>query len=515
VTGERKIVLGVDQGTTNTKVVALDQRGTVVGTAMRRIASSAPQPGWIEQDPQAMFRNVVECIRDVLTRSGCSATDVVGLGVSNQTETLVIWDRGTGTPVMPAILWQCRRGTEQAARLRSVGAGKGVNARTGLDLDPTFTALKLMWVVENAPEIGKKLRTGMLAFGTVDTWLMWCMSGGSVYATEPGNASRTMLFDIHDLAWSDDLLGLFGLSFAALPECHRSAHRFGATDPALFGSAIPITAALGDQQASLFGHGCFSKGQSKVSYGTGAFVWANAGTVVPNARIEGLIRTVAWQIEQPFYAFEGFVMQAGSALEWVAQILGCEDGSIGTIHEAESAQESAGVILVPAFQGLAAPWWEPKARAAFLGLSAAATSPHLAHSALEAVCYQVRTVIDSVAKAVDSPLRSIKVDGGLSRSRYLMQLQADILGAPLLLAQSDLITPVGAAMMAGLGSGFWDDLSDLQDLVQEGALVDPDLTTKTRWDKDYEEWRRAVDAVVAFHHRGASSLGSRVPDKAT
>ena len=450
MTSDRQIVLGVDQGTTATKVVALDRNGTICGVAARPIATNAPRPGWIEQDPEAMFRNAVEFIREVMEKAGCSAADVVGLGISNQTETLVIWDRSTGVPAMPAIVWQCRRGAEQAARLRGAGAGKRVRDRTGLDLDPTFTAIKLMWVMENAPSVKEGLRSGALAFGTVDTWLIWKLSGGSVYATEPGNASRTMLFDLAELTWSRELLDLVGLSLSALPECHRSSNRFGMTSPELFGSGVPITAALGDQQASLFGHGCFEKGQSKISYGTGAFVWVNAGPTVPDAEGGGLIRTVAWQIDEPCYALEGFVMQAGAALEWVAERLGLHEGSIGVIREAEGAGSSAGTMLVPAFQGLAAPWWEPEVRAAFLGLSTATTKAHLAHSALEAVCFQIRALLNAIDEAVDGPLGLIKVDGGLSQSPYLMQLQADVIGASLRPASSAMITPAGAGMMAGL-----------------------------------------------------------------
>lgn len=495
----RHIVLGVDQGTTNTKVVALDRTGKLIAAATRPIATAAPEPGWVEQDPEVMFQNVVECIREVLEKTGRTARDALGLGISNQTETLVIWDRSTGAPAIPAIVWQCRRGSAEAALMRGRGHSQAVKERTGLDLDPTFTALKLMWVMANVPTIGAGLAAGRLAFGTVDTWLIWRLTAGSVYATEPGNASRTMLFDIERLEWSSDLLDLFGLSLPALPDCRRSSDQFGATDPQLFGSAIPITAALGDQQASLFGHGCLEKGDLKISYGTGAFVWVNAGPAAPADPGDGLIRTVAWQIDEPCYALEGFVMQAGAALEWVAQRLSLGDGGIATIRAAEIAQESAGAILVPAFQGLATPWWEPEVRAAFLGMSAATTKGHLAHSALEAVCYQIRTVLGVIEQAIDEPPRLAKVDGGLTRSRYFMQLQANVIAASLLPAASELTTPIGAALLAGLSSGLWDGLSDLEKLHRSEDVVHPDLAARPRWDKGYREWRRAIEVVMSFH----------------
>jgi len=498
-----EIVLGIDQGTTNSKVVALDRGGKVVGSASRPIPTTTPADGWVEQDPERMVQNVIACVREVLDKTACPADRVAGLGIANQTETLVIWDPRTGIPAIPAIVWQCRRGTAEAQALRERGHFDAVKQRTGLDLDPTFTALKIKWVTANHPEIGLGLASGELLLGTVDTWLIWRLTAGVVYATEPGNASRTMLFDIDRLQWSGELLDLFGLSLPKLAECRGSGDGFGATEPLLFGAGIPITAVLGDQQASLFGHGCFEKGELKVTYGTGAFVWVNAGSQAPVNPGEGLIRTIAWHIGAPTYALEGFVMHAGSALDWVGERLGL-GGGVEVVREAAAAGDSGSAIMVPAFQGLATPWWDPQVRAAFLGLSVATTRGQLAHAAVESLCYQIRAVLDAVERVVGHKPDLVRVDGGISRSDFLMQLQADILATPLVPAASDLTTPIGSAMLAGRGGGFWAGFEELRGLVHSGEAVRPAPGATDRWKRGYGEWRRAVETILAFHARRGS-----------
>lgn len=374
----RRIVLAIDQGTTNTKVIALDDAGRILAQADRPITTVAQQPGWVEQDPQSMFANAVEAAREVLGRIGACAADVAGVGIANQTETLVIWDRRTGEPALPAMVWQCRRGSEE---IKSLEASAGlIKSKTGLDLDPTFTAAKLRWVFCHHPAIADGLRSGDLLFGTVDTWLVWKLTGGATYATEPGNASRTMLFDIDRVAWDDALISLFGLSFARLPECRRSNAHFGHTDAALFGGPIAITGVMGDQQASLLGHGCLKEMDTKITYGTGAFLWINAGSSTrPSTGDDGIIRTIAWHMDEPCYAFEGFVIHAGRILDWLSQRFSTEGGAPALAAEAERAGDSAGVMLIPAFQGLGSPWWVPDLRAAILGMSDATTTGVRAH----------------------------------------------------------------------------------------------------------------------------------------
>lgn len=495
------ILIGIDQGTTNSKAVAVDERGCVLAEAARPIATQAPRPGWVEQDAMAMYDNLVACVREVLAGAGRGAGEVAGLGIANQTETLVVWDRRTAMPVMPAMVWQCRRGEAEIASLRTAANQALVRERTGLDFDPTFTACKLKWLAVNRPEIAAALRRGDRLFGTVDCWLIWKLTGGRVYATEAGNASRTMLVDIARLAWDRELLELFGLEIAELPEIRRSSGPFGTTSEDLFGAPIPITGALGDQQASLFGHGCFEAGQIKATYGTGAFIWVNAGSRPEVAVGDGLIRTVAWQLAQPCYALEGFVMSCGAMLEWLAARFGIAGGGRGVAMRAEAARGSGGAIIVPAFQGLAAPWWRPDVRAAILGLSEATSVDGICHAGLEAICFQLRAVMESIAHLGARGPDMLRVDGGPTRSSYLMQLQADILQRPLAVSAFDSVTAYGAALIAGIGAGVWRNLDQLQAVMRTPAVVQPDATDARRWDDAYERWHAAVATVLAMQGR--------------
>ena len=402
---ENSIVIGLDQGTTNAKAIALDAEGRVLAQASRPIATHASEPGLVEQDAEAIVAKAVACIAEAIAGSGRAPRDVMALGIANQTETLIIWDPATAKPVMPAMIWQDRRGGAEIESLR--GEAAMIRARTGLDLDPTFTAAKLTWVSRHHPDIAAGLRDRLL-FGTVDTWLIWKLTGGASYATDASNAARTMLFDIERLSWDQELVALFGLALPRMPQCRASNAHFGSTDRSLFGAAIPITGVMGDQQASLFGHGCFDEGQLKVTYGTGAFLWVNAGAKPPAEPAKGIIRTIAWQTDKPCYAYEGFVMYAGKIIDWLAARLAVEGGAGGMIAAAEAAGSSDGVVLVPAFQGLASPWWEPSMRAAILGLSEASSTGNVAHAGLEAVAFQIRAILDSLKAGSEGPLRPSK-----------------------------------------------------------------------------------------------------------
>lgn len=500
------IVIGIDQGTTNTKAVAVDGKGTVLAQAARPIASAAPQLGWVEQDPRAMVKNVVACVREVLSAAGRDAAAVAGIGIANQTETLVVWDRRSGEPVLPAIVWKCRRGAAEIAPLRDEQTAALVERHTGLGLDPTFTAAKLRWIFTHRPAVADALRRGDYLFGTVDCWLIWALTGGAIYAADASNASRTLLFDIDRLAWEPKLAELFGVAIARWPEVGRTAGPFGGTAAAFFDRAIPITAALGDQQASLFGHGCFEPGQMKVTYGTGAFLWVNAGAHRPAAITgDGLLRTIAWALDRPAYALEGFVMYAGAILDWLGTRLSIAGGGPAVARQAERAGSSEGVVLVPAFQGLAAPWWNPDVRAGLIGMTEATAPGHLCHAGLEALCYQIRALADAVERATGGRIEAIKVDGGPTRSDYLMQLQADILQRPLAVAALDSMTPYGAALMAGLGAGLWGSLDDLARLVRPAKTVHPNPDAAERWKRGYKDWMAAAEALLAFYGRKRQS----------
>ena len=490
------IVVGVDQGTTNTKAVAVDSTGRILARAARAIDTTSSNPGWVEQDPLAMSDNVIACIREVLAQSNRPAHEVAGLGIANQTETLVIWDPVTGKPALPAMVWQCRRGEAEIAHLKNPEIIGFLRSRTGLDLDPTFTAAKLRWVMQHHPSLATGLRSGALLFGTVDCWLIWHLSGGQVYASEPGNASRTMLFSLEHNHWDPQLADLFGLDIARWPEIGPSARRFGHTQASFFGAAIPITAAMGDQQASLFGHGCFNAGELKVTYGTGAFVWANAGHLPPAHQPDGLIRTIAWDIGTPVYAVEGFVMSAGTVLNWLARHFAIAGGGAGVVAQARTAQDSNGVVLVPAFQGLASPWWRPNVRAVLSGMTEATTTAEICHAGLEAICQNIRAVLESMTSAGIRP-SLVRIDGGPTRSDYLVQLQADILQLPLAPAATDALTPFGVALMAGLGAGLWPGLDALRLFTGNAHRVNPNPASAARWNMGHRNWMAAVATAIA------------------
>lgn len=486
LTNRRKtVLLGIDQGTTNTKALVIDDTGSVLGASSRAIALAAPGPGVVEQDAGQMYANVLACAGDALAKAEQKPENVAGLGISSQTETLVVWDRRTGEPAMPAMVWQCRRGQHELEHLGKYR--KLIRTRTGLDLDPTFTAAKLMWVAVHRPEIMQRLRQGLLLWGTVDCWLRWKLTGGEAYATEPGNASRTMFFDIGRCVWDEELASLFGLSLT-YPDVTSTTARHGLTLAEDFGASVPVTAFLGDQQASLFGHGCFSQGETKVTYGTGAFIWMNRGPA-PGAGVpDGLLRTIAWQMDETVFALEGFVMSAGATLDWMARCMALSGGGAGVARAAAEAGGSEGVIVVPAFQGLASPWWRPEARALITGLSAATRSGHIAHAALESVAWQVKLLLDEMGMA-----RSVSVDGGMTGSAYFLQLQADVLGLPLSRASEQESSALGAALAAGIGAGIWKNPAALRNLIRHHPPVEP------RPDPNhgaYETWRRWVDVAV-------------------
>jgi glycerol kinase len=468
-----EFLLGIDQGTTNTKVVLADSTARIRAVAERRIATSAPQPGWVEQDAAAMLRNVLDCIRDVLAQGGVAPSKIAGAGICNQTETLVVWDAATGRPLHPVIVWQCRRSQADAQAVQRVAAEIG--ARTGLDLDPTFTATKLRWLLRERPEIGAQLANGQALWGTVDSWLVYALSGGNAYVTEPGNASRTMLFDISKLHFDDELFRIFGLALARRPEVKRSAASFGHFARDHLGAEMPITGILGDQQASLFGHGCFEPGMLKASFGTGGFVWLNVGTTPPSGDRQGLLATIAWQLDKPAYALEGFVMYAGAIIDWLLRILdlGSDPGAVAGL--AREVMATGGVTLVPAFQGLGSPWWDAEARASILGLSAGTERAQICRAGLEAICFQTRAVLETMARVSGKAATLVSVDGGMTRSDDIMAMQAAVLNTPLHRAATVHVAALGAALMAG------------------GSPVDDTSYANEPWNERYAQWRAAVD----------------------
>jgi glycerol kinase len=484
----KTVLLGIDQGTTNTKAVLIDDNARLLSEAARPIAVTTPEPGTVEQDAGTMLANALACAREVLERAGRTAADVIAVGLSSQTETLVIWDRNTAEPVMPAMVWQCRRGNEEIAPLRAPETFALIRRRTGIELDPTFTAAKLAWLMARRADIAEGLRGGRLLWGTVDCWLRWKLSGGA-YATEPGNASRTMLFDIRRLAWDEELLRLFGLTGIPLPEILPSAEHRTRMASSPLGAAVPLAAFLGDQQASLFGHGCLAAGETKITCGTGAFVWMNQGRRPPADVPPGIVSTIAWHAGEPAYATEGFVMVAGAALDWLAVCMGLDGGGSAVAALAERAGESGGVILVPAFQGLAGPWWQPDAKALLTGLTAATTHGNIAHAALESIALQIAILLEGMGKP-----RAVSIDGGVSRADYFLKLQANALGIPVARAAVEATSPYGAALMAGIGAGVWKTPAELRPLIAHSAPVSPTAEPAVT---PVAHWRAWVDAAIA------------------
>ncbi len=485
-------VIGIDQGTSGTKALLLDRDGHVLAYTGRAMAVCHPEPGWVEQDPEAMVANVLECIRDLLAIAGVPASSVAGLGVDNHTESLVLWERRTGRPVHPAIIWQCRRSTGETRDVDSPDNRTLIRRKTGLDLDPTFTATKLLWITNHRPDIAAALATGEVLWGTVDSWLLWRLTEGAVYATDFGNASRTMLLDLRTLEWDGELMELFGLDLAEMPLLCPSGRLLGECPAGHFGATLPVTAMMGDQQASLFGHGCRNSGDLKSTYGTGAFVWMNTGQAFRPVEGSGCLQTVAWHLDGPVYALEGFVMYAGAILDWLVDHLRlCKDAA-DVIGRAQRAGGSSGVVLVPAFQGLASPWWNPEARAALLGLEGSSGDGEVCQAALEAICFQVKRVLDDMTKAGLPPRDAIRVDGGLARSDYFLQLQADILGFPVRRSGIEQLTAYGTALMAGVGAGLWTDLEDLH-TSKDGTTFAPEHADRAFWNDRYHTWCRAVE----------------------
>lgn len=501
-------VIGIDQGTSSTKALLLDREGRVVAQTSRPIETDHPHSGWVEQDPAKIVENVAACLPALLEQAGVAAKNVAGIGIDNHTETLVMWERDSGRPVHPAIVWQCRRSAAETETLDKADNRLLIRERTGLDLDPTFTATKLMWVFRHRPDIAEGLRSGAVLWGTLDTWLIWALTGGATYATESGNASRTMLFRIDRLAWDSDLLELFGLSLAALPEVRRSTGPFGLTDRELLGAQIPITGALGDQQASLFGHGCLGPGEFKCTYGTGAFLWMNVGQTYEPSVDPGILQTVAWDLGTPAcgtptcgtptYAREGFVLSAGAILDWLADNLGLGRNADEIQRKAGQVANSNGVTLIPAIQGLGSPWWSPNVRAALMGMSSATEAAHVCRAALEAVTFQIRRVLEAMASAGADLGGDLRVDGGLTRSDLLMQMQADLLGRPLRRAEIEHLTPYGAGLLAGLGAGLWSNLGAVQKLPRPCTTFEPRDGLHDDLSGRYRDWCAAVERSLAW-----------------
>lgn len=485
-------LLALDQGTTGSRCILFDRNGAIRSRIHREFRQFYPQDGWVEQDATEILASQMGVAVEAMLRAGIGADEIAAIGITNQRETVVVWDRTTGKPICPAIVWQCRRTAERCAELKRQGLEPMIHEKTGLIADPYFSATKLQWILEKIPDARRRAEAGELCFGTVDSWLVWNLTGGRVHATDPSNAARTMLYNIHTGQWDRDLLDLFGIPEAILPEVRPSSGIFGYTSEHLFGERIPIAGVAGDQQAALFGQGCLDAGDVKNTYGTGGFLLMNTGSVPVESRA-GLLTTVGWQIgDCTTYVLEGSVFVCGAVIQWLRDGLRLFEKASDTERMATAVSDSAGVYLVPAFVGLGAPYWDPFARGSIQGLTRAVTANHIVRAALESMAYQTADVLDAMRQDRNAPIGTIRVDGGAAANDFLLQFQSDILGVSLSRPDCVETTAKGAASLAGLAIGYYRDLSELRETWRAGKCFAPQMCEEER-KKRLAGWHQAVD----------------------
>ncbi|HEY7735449.1 MAG TPA: glycerol kinase GlpK [Candidatus Limnocylindrales bacterium] len=498
---EPELLLALDQGTSSSRAIVFDARARIRGLGQVELPATYPRPGWVEQDPLEILETQVAAAREALAAAGAEASAIGALGITNQRETTVAWDVA-GTPLSPAIVWQDRRTADRCAELQAAGVESPVRERTGLLLDPYFSATKMAWLLDAIPDGRDRAAAGDIRLGTVDSWLVDRLTGGHVFATDPSNASRTLLFDLHDRGWSTSLGETFGVPLAALPEIRSSDGDFGEVDAAWLGAPIPIRGILGDQQAALFGQGCFALGEAKNTYGTGCFLLMTTGADVP-APPPGLLATLGWTLgsQGTSYALEGSVFVAGAAVRWLRDALGMIPDAASVEALAASVPDAGGVTVVPAFAGLGAPYWDPDARGAVLGITAGTSAAHFARATLEAIAQQTVDLVEALEAGGAPRLRTLRADGGAAGNDLLLQLQADLLGRPVVRSSIAETTALGAALVAGLATGLWSSLDELSGLNPPARMFEPQAT---------ESWRRTMrdrwrDAVARIRSGSGSA----------
>jgi len=488
-----RYILAVDQGTTRTKAVLFDRKGRVRGFGFCPVPRSFPHPGWVEQNPEAIWSSVLVATKKAMRNASCTPKQIAAVGIDDQGETVVMWNKRTAKPVYNAIVWQCRRTAAACETLKkNKGLESEVKKRTGLIIDPYFSATKIRWVLDNVKKADKLAKRGDVLFGTTDTWLVWRMSRGRHFVTDCATASRTMLFNIHKMKWDSELLRVFDIPDGILADVHPNSGDIAQTDSSAFlGIDAPISGIIVDQQSALFGHGCFNKGDSKNTYGTGCFMLMNTGPT-PKISRNGLLTTVAWVLDgQRTYALDGGVYVAGSAIDWLVRGLHIIEKPEESSELAYSIPSNQGVYFVPAFVGLAAPYWDSYARGTMLGISDGTTRAHIVRATLEAIAFQVNEVLGCMEADSKLKVKQLRVDGGPTANQYLMQFQADITGIPVEVPQVSEVTAQGAAFLAGLGVDFWSDLSDLLRL-RKSRLYQPRMSDTERA-KLIHGWLRAVE----------------------
>lgn len=486
-----KYILALDQGTTSSRAIVFDKQGRVCGKAQQEFKQIYPKPGWVEHDPHDIYGSQVGVISEALIRAGVSVDSIAAIGITNQRETTFVWERATGRPVYNAIVWQCRRTADYCEELKRDGLADMIYQKTGLVLDAYFSATKLKWILDNVPDARERAEKGELLFGTVDTYLMWQLSKGKIFATDYTNASRTMLFNIHTLKWDDDLLQLFDIPRGMLPEVYPSGHNFGLTDDAFIGREIPICSVVGDQQAALFGHLAVNSGDVKNTYGTGCFLLMNTGDKAVHST-NGLVTTLAAGItDKPQYVLEGSVFIGGAINQWLRDEMRMIKSAKETENYAVRVPSTDGVYVVPGFAGLGAPYWDADARGTIVGITRGTQKEHFIRACLESIDYQVYDLVAAMQRDADVKITNLNVDGGASANNFLMQFQADILDANVVRPMVTETTALGASYLAGLTIGYWKDIDDIRSNMEVDKVFVPHMDEHTRRDL-IEGWQKAV-----------------------
>jgi len=493
-----KYILAIDQGTSSSRAMLFDRAGRVAGSAQREFRQIFPQPGWVEHDPQEILSSVLATVAEALNRAHLDVGQLAGIGIANQRETTVVWDRRTGEPVYNAIVWQSRQSVTICEQLENDGYAPLVRAKTGLLVDAYFSGSKIRWILDHVEGARSRAERGELLFGTIDSWLIWNLTDGKLHVTDVSNAARTLLFDIHARRWDDELLRMLDIPRCMLPQVRSSSEVYGHTAASqFFGCEVPIGGVAGDQQAALFGQACFTPGMAKNTYGTGCFMLMNTGSQAVPSR-HGLLTTIAWELDGAVeYALEGSIFVAGSVVQWLRDGLQMLKQACDSQACAESVSSSEGVYLVPAFVGLGAPYWRSDVRGAMFGLSRGTRREHVVRAALESMAYQSRDVLGAMEADADIALLELRADGGAVANDFLMQFQSDMLGVPVVCPQIEETTALGAAYLAGLAVGFWQSRAQLAELWQKGRGYRPKMDDATR-EHLYRGWRDAVNATMGF-----------------
>ncbi|WP_281862805.1 glycerol kinase GlpK [Planomicrobium okeanokoites] len=491
-------ILSIDQGTTSSRAILFNKQGELVHTSQKEFRQSYPKPGWVEHNANEIWGSVLSVLAAALTESGILQTQISGIGITNQRETTVVWNKNTGQPVYPAIVWQSRQTQSIIDDLKKEGLEEWFRDKTGLLLDPYFSGTKVKWILDNVEGARDAAEKGDLLFGTIDTWLIWKMTDGKVHVTDYSNASRTLLYNIFDLKWDEEICGKLGIPVGMLPEVKSSSEIYGETDPSVFfGQKVPIAGIAGDQQAALFGQHCVEKGMAKNTYGTGCFMLMNTGEEAVKSA-NGLLTTIAWGLDgKVVYALEGSVFVAGSAIQWLRDGLRMLKNAADSEAYAKRVPSTDGVYIVPAFVGMGTPYWDSEARGAVFGLTRGTEKEHFIRATLESLAYQTKDVLDCMEQDSGTEIQMLRADGGAVSNDFLMQFQSDVLQKDVELARLNETTALGAAYLAGLATGFWENLNDIKELDSTKKIYKPKMDEANR-DNLYKGWKKAVAATREF-----------------